>query len=243
MRRIGLMIGVSLMSVLMIGTQAAVATGTQDQSNSSAAWGSSGVFTTQSTGQVITPGVTGTLDSIQLFVDRNAGTGTLNVSIYNADGSGYPTGSPLASQSLDIAGLPAHTGTVSTPTSVTFSSPAYLTAGTPFVVVLSTSSSGVILSAWDSLGGYPGGKLIYSGAGPTWYTGSPVQNLLFTTYVTPSLGSEGPDLTPWHQAYQRASQDAACHAGWNPSWQQWPAAGTGGWVCERTVLAYAKLNH
>lgn len=41
----------------------------------------------------------------------------------------------------------------------------------------------------------------------------------------------------WVQAYARASQAEACTAGWNPSWEQWPHSGTGGWVCTRSVLA------
>lgn len=41
----------------------------------------------------------------------------------------------------------------------------------------------------------------------------------------------------WQQAYGRASQDADCADGWNPSWQEWALPVTGGWVCTRTVPA------
>lgn len=57
-----------------------------------------------------------------------------------------------------------------------------------------------------------------------------------------TLSSSSPDLTPWVQAYQRPSKDASCRSGWNPSWQQWPGNGVGGWVCTREVLAYAPLS-
>lgn len=54
----------------------------------------------------------------------------------------------------------------------------------------------------------------------------------------------------WYQAYERASQDAACAAPadetpwqtsfsgqkeWTPSWQQWANGGKGGWVCQRAI--------
>lgn len=55
----------------------------------------------------------------------------------------------------------------------------------------------------------------------------------------------------WYQAYERASQDAACAAPadetpwqtsfsgqkeWTPSWQQWANGGKGGWVCQRAIV-------
>jgi hypothetical protein len=52
-------------------------------------------------------------------------------------------------------------------------------------------------------------------------------------------GVQRPAASPWwQQAYGRASADAACDAGWTPSWQQWPHDGAGGWVCVRDVLMY-----
>ena len=44
----------------------------------------------------------------------------------------------------------------------------------------------------------------------------------------------------WHQAVGRASQNAACETGWNPSWQEWAIASTGGWVCARAVPMYGQ---
>ena len=44
----------------------------------------------------------------------------------------------------------------------------------------------------------------------------------------------------WNQAVGRASSDAKCNDGWNPSWQEWAIASTGGWVCARAVPMYGQ---
>jgi hypothetical protein len=50
-----------------------------------------------------------------------------------------------------------------------------------------------------------------------------------------------PVPTPlWHQAVGRASKDAGCSDGWNPSWQEWAIASTGGWVCARAIPMYGQ---
>ncbi len=42
----------------------------------------------------------------------------------------------------------------------------------------------------------------------------------------------------WVQSFQRASQSQDCPVGWAASWEQWPGAGAGGFVCTRGVPAY-----
>ena len=42
----------------------------------------------------------------------------------------------------------------------------------------------------------------------------------------------------WFQAVGRAV-GASCPEGWNPSWAQWPNAGSGGWTCDRLIPASA----
>jgi len=42
----------------------------------------------------------------------------------------------------------------------------------------------------------------------------------------------------WMQAYGRASQLAACDAGWWGSYAEWPNGGRGGWTCERYLAVY-----
>ena len=39
----------------------------------------------------------------------------------------------------------------------------------------------------------------------------------------------------WVQEYARPSADAACADAWTPSWSRWPNAGSGGFVCVRSV--------
>ncbi len=48
---------------------------------------------------------------------------------------------------------------------------------------------------------------------------------------SPSSTQSPPD---WMQAYGRA-QAESCRAGWSSSWARWPNAGTGGFVCNRTL--------
>ena len=52
------------------------------------------------------------------------------------------------------------------------------------------------------------------------------------------ISGSGPDLTTSMQSTARASADAACATGWNPSWAQWPNNGTGGYVCNRWIYIY-----
>ena len=45
-------------------------------------------------------------------------------------------------------------------------------------------------------------------------------------------------IPTWVQSFQRASQSQDCPVGWAASWEQWPSAGLGGFVCTRGVPAY-----
>jgi len=42
----------------------------------------------------------------------------------------------------------------------------------------------------------------------------------------------------WLQAVGRSSSTGGCLDGWGASWAWWPNGGTGGWICERTVLRF-----
>ena len=42
-------------------------------------------------------------------------------------------------------------------------------------------------------------------------------------------------IPPWVQGYGRATAADGCLDGWAPSWEQWPNAGAGGWVCTRSI--------
>jgi len=72
---------------------------------------------------------------------------------------------------------------------------------------------------------------------------------IFSTSTTPDVTPVGASglcqgeareaPTPdWVQAIGRASKEATCVNGWNPSWHQWAVDSTGGWVCTRTIPMY-----
>lgn len=52
------------------------------------------------------------------------------------------------------------------------------------------------------------------------------------------IGDFSPDLSIWMESTARESSQAACDAGWTPSWASWPNTGTGGFVCNRMVYKY-----
>jgi hypothetical protein len=41
----------------------------------------------------------------------------------------------------------------------------------------------------------------------------------------------------WLQSTGRATATTTCPDGTNPSWAMWPNGGTGGYVCDRFVIA------
>lgn len=47
-------------------------------------------------------------------------------------------------------------------------------------------------------------------------------------------------IPDWVQGYARAEKSATCIEGWEPSWEQWPNGGKGGYVCTRSVPAYGR---
>ena len=76
----------------------------------------------------------------------------------------------------------------------------------------------------------------------TTYDGSLVQSDHNNAMGTMTYSVTGPSLigTPatterpiWHLAVGRASAEAPCASGYNPSWAMWPNAGTGGYVCNK----------
>jgi hypothetical protein len=62
--------------------------------------------------------------------------------------------------------------------------------------------------------------------------------------VTPTLvqssnsAGEAAPVLMWQQAYGRASASDTCQSGYTPSWDTWPNAGKGGFVCNRFVPEY-----
>ena len=49
------------------------------------------------------------------------------------------------------------------------------------------------------------------------------------------IGAVGHPIPSWVQGYGRGSSADACLEGWTASWELWPNAGTGGYVCTRSI--------
>lgn len=56
-----------------------------------------------------------------------------------------------------------------------------------------------------------------------------------TTDSSSSSANSDQAPPPWLQSYGR-SETGTCREGWHASWAEWPFEGTGGWVCNRTIL-------
>jgi hypothetical protein len=105
------------------------------------------------------------LSSVKVKVWHTAGTGTLTVALYNANGSGFPTGSALKTGILAASTLSGSVpGAFAT---VTYTTVLAVTSGT-YDVVLHYAGTGVV--NWRAMSGGTGYS--YStDAGATWFTG------------------------------------------------------------------------
>ena len=209
---------------VILGAAPAQAAGTLDQSfEVTCSSTCEGVISNvASKGQAVVPGMTGLLTSVQLFVaDSGSETSPLTASIYSAS-NGLPTGAPLASVTLSPSSISVSDSWVS----FAFSQPAEVTAGTPFVIVLTTLQD-------PTQGGY------------FWNAGTTAFN--FRTYVSQEAATHSP--TPLLQQFGRPAQGTceesapfslnwggAGSGGWGESWAQWVNGGAGGQVCTRTLL-------
>lgn len=147
--------------------------------------------------QDFTAGVSGTLDRFTIdgfaFSSPSA---ALTANIYAVDGSGFPTGSSLASASVTQTAIPTTVTTIV----FDFGTPATVTAGTQYSVVLSTTGSGEY--HFENATSVPAGaKGVKPGAGNVgWqnYIDSGVTpnqtSFRFATYVSP-ITSPSPSAT------------------------------------------------
>lgn len=152
-----------------------------------------------SVGQVFTAGATGQLDRVTIDVlsFQGATTAPLVVNVFEVDGSGFPTGTSLASASVAQTSIPATVSTVA----FDFSTPASVQSGTAYALVFTTSGSGEY--HFENATTVPAGaKGIKPGVGNTGWqnyvdTGvTPNQtSFRFATYVTPGSSSPTPSAT------------------------------------------------
>jgi hypothetical protein len=221
--------------VLTAATSAMAATGTLDQQhacagdvcnnettaypsvNAPVAPGSTQAVTLA---QTFTPGVSGQLPDVSVFVSVLGGDGvvyptSLEVRIVELDGSNNPdmTASPLASTSVPIASLPAAgtTGWVE----IAFASPATLVAGTTYAIALGPSplanAPWMIWQMDDSSAGayvdYVGGEAMGAsrpdGGSWTWNllydwvagSGTGTADFAFRTYMIEAQATPSPEPT------------------------------------------------
>jgi uncharacterized repeat protein (TIGR01451 family) len=185
---------------------------TLDQSNTSLSNTGNTLTTTTWWGQTFTPAVTGTLEKadINLFCSSCTGTApSLTLSV-RATSGGLPTGSDLASTML-----PGSSSGAASYFSGTFGSPATLTAGTVYALVVrpaANPSAGTYAATFSSGSPYSGGKRVVSTtSGSTW--GTPTgqsRDLGFHTYMKAGFATSG-DFTS-------SVKDANPVTGKTPNW-------------------------
>jgi hypothetical protein len=90
--------------------------------------------------QTFTPGITGKLTSAQINVTKNMadGPGDYKLSVATVDGVGVPTNQVLATTAI----TPPPGGSINVPIIGAFASPAGVTAGTPYALVVSRPGAG-----------------------------------------------------------------------------------------------------
>jgi hypothetical protein len=175
--------------VLLVAPGAASAMGTldQEQTNTSAGFGldGPGSGSPNSLAQTFTAGLTGQLDHVEVFLARRSGTLPVKVEIRTVEGSGAPSATVLASETIPAASIPPGGAFES----VAFTPPPMVVAGTQYAIVVYSSEP---LSNFLWFGAtadvYPGGAAWSSTIPPTtWTQGASGLNpvdLAFKTYVT-----------------------------------------------------------
>jgi hypothetical protein len=172
----------------LVSANSAVALGNLDQQATGTSTRWYYIMNNVALGQDFTAGASGALDrfTIDGFAFSNP-TAPLVATVFAADGSGFPTGSALASASVAQTGIPTTVSSIV----FDFGSPATVNAGVQYSIVLSTSGSGEY--HFENAATVPiGAKGIKPGSGNVgWqnYVDSGVTpnqtSFRFATYVTP----------------------------------------------------------
>jgi hypothetical protein len=194
--RIGAVVAVALAGLLLAAPAFA---GTVDQQQTVSSPGqvlvSGPGALTSSAAQTFTPGLSGKLDRVDLFIGNDGGaTGPLTVEIRDTS-SGSPGTTVLASASVPASSIPGFLMDAFTP--VTFSTPANVLAATKYAIV--AYAGGTNTYDWDGSATdvYGGGQQFGDTSSPpdnTWPAGFGT-DLAFKTYVcttTPCDASSTP---------------------------------------------------
>src|SRR5437773_312583 len=165
-------------------------------------------------GQSFSPTITGTLTKLDVDLFCSGCTGTSSsivVNIHNTSG-GLPTGAAIAT-----ATIPAFTSGAGVFYSVTFGSPASLTAGTVYAFTVHASSAisagtyAVVRTTNNLYGG--GVSLLSSNSGGTWGTPTGAsKDLEFHTYITTAFTYPNPGN------FTSSTKDSGAVTGTTPTW-------------------------
>jgi hypothetical protein len=168
-----------------------------DQQNTSVTNSGFGFNSTTWFGQTFTAGVSGQLTRADVDLFCSACTGTtpnITVSIRNATAGDLPTGADLATAT--IPGFSSGSGGFFT---ANFASPATLTAGTKYAIVVravSNPSAGTYAYVISSMSPYVGGRRSASAnSGGTWAVGNPSTDIGFKTYMKSGFALSGNQIS------------------------------------------------
>lgn len=190
--------------------------------------------------QVVTPGITGSLTSVEVALAKSGSPSEgVSVRITGVSG-GVPTGPDLASTSIPDADIPFTTTWIP----VTFTTPASITAGVQFAIIVSTlNTNNDYKWEYNPTTPYAGGQAFWD-PGSGW-SARPNEGFDFRTYVTTQ--DYGPPPPPVMQQFGKPASgtcDAAApttlnwsgvaSGGWGESWGRWE--GYEGPVCTRTLV-------
>jgi hypothetical protein len=178
-------------AVLVLGVAASASAGTLDQQQT-ASNTDAGLFSAQSVAQTFTPGLTGRLDQVDLLLLKVGTPPGPSVTAEIRGVSGVsPGAAPLATTSIPISSV----GTTQAFLSFTFASPASVTAGTKYSIVVYSPGAGgnAVGSRYQNSDVYSGGAMFFDATEPippgsAWGPNA-TSDMAFKTYVAPPLPS------------------------------------------------------
>jgi hypothetical protein len=142
--------------------------------------------TTDRLGQTFTASDNYTTTTVDLLLYRQGACTTATLEIYLADGSNFPTGGVLATDTVDISGIT----TSSAGETVTFTLATELTNATKYVLVLKGAGLNFAVKLWIrgvTSGAYADGEYIFNPSGAGWQAGSG-EDMRFRVYGDPVAG-------------------------------------------------------
>jgi hypothetical protein len=195
-RRVGLgAVAASLAGALVLLAPGAASAGTLDQQQTDGSGMGVNATSTHSVGQTFTPGLSGKLDQVDLFLSKQTNpNNVLNVEIRDVAGTAYnspPGTAVLASASVAASAVPASGAFVP----IAFTAPASVAAGTRYAIVIWTAAGGgnyvwYLSTAHET---YTGGVADDTNSSPPTTAWSAfLSDFAFKTYVTvPAVGPTG----------------------------------------------------